>query len=61
MTGRGDGPVRLDGERLVVGQDTGDDLPASVKRVKFLLQDVFPDVELAEVVIAMDSACGFSA
>jgi hypothetical protein len=42
MTGRGDGPVRLDGERLVVGQDTGDDLPASVKRVKFLLQDVVP-------------------
>jgi len=39
MIGRGDGPVRLDGERLVVGQDTGDDLPASVERVKFLLQD----------------------
>jgi TnpA family transposase len=60
MIERGDGPVRLDGDRLVVGHDTGDGLPASVEQVKSLLQDVFPDVELAEVVIAMDSACGFS-
>ncbi|MGH3672942.1 MAG: Tn3 family transposase, partial [Pseudonocardiaceae bacterium] len=38
----------------------GDDLPASVKQVKTLLGEVFPQVELAEVVIAIDSVCGFS-
>jgi TnpA family transposase len=60
MLTRGEGPVRLDGDRLVVGRDTGDDPPASVKGFKSLLGEVFPQVELAEVVIAIDSACGFS-
>ncbi len=60
MLVRGEGPVRLDGDRLVVGRDTGDDLPASVKQFKALVGEVFPQVELAEVVIAIDSVCGFS-
>ena len=60
MLDRGEGPVRLDGDRLVVGRDTGDDLPESVKRLKGLVLGVFPDVELTEVVIALDAACGFS-
>jgi len=30
MLEHGEGPVRLDGDRLVVGRDTGDELPASV-------------------------------
>lgn len=60
MLARGEGPVRLEGDRLVVGRDTGDDLPASVKRTKALIGEVFPQVELAEVVIAIDSMCGFS-
>ena len=59
MLARGEGPVRLDGDRLVVGRDTGDDLPASVKQFKGLLGEVFPQVELAEVVIAIDSHAGF--
>lgn len=60
MLERGEGPVRLDGDRLVVGRDTGDDLPASVARLKSLVLEVFPHVELAEAVIAVDAACGFS-
>jgi TnpA family transposase len=61
MLERGDGPVRLDGDRLVVGRDLGDDLPASVGRLKHLVRGVFPRVvELTEVVIAVDAACGFS-
>ena len=44
----------------MVGRDTGDDLPASVTQLKDLLGAVFPQVELAEVVIAIDAACGFS-
>ncbi len=60
MLARGEGPVRLDGDHLVVGRDTGDDLPASVKQLKALVGEVFPQIELAEVVIAIDSVCGFS-
>jgi hypothetical protein len=60
MLARGEGPVRLDGDHLVVGRDTGDDLPPSVKRTKALIGEVFPQVELSEVVIAIDSICGFS-
>ena len=60
MLGRGEGPARLEGDRLVVGRDTSDDQPESVKRVKGLLAEVFPLVELTEVLIAMDGATGFS-
>ena len=60
MLERGEGPARLEGDRLVVGRDTGDDQPESVKRVKGLLAEVFPLVELTEVLIAMDRATGFS-
>jgi len=60
MLARGEGPVRLEGDRLVVGRDAGDDQPASVKRVKGLLAEVFPLVELTEVLIAVDAATGFS-
>lgn len=60
MLERGDGPVRLDDDRLVVGRDTGDDLPPSVARVKSLMLEVFPDVEITEVVIAVDRRCGFT-
>jgi hypothetical protein len=60
MLSRGEGPVRLDGDHLVVGRDTGDDLPPSVKRTKALIGEVLPQVELSEVVIAIDSICGFS-
>jgi Domain of unknown function (DUF4158) len=42
MLGRGEGPARLEGDRLVVGRDTGDDQPESVTRVKGLLAEVFP-------------------
>lgn len=42
MLGRGEGPARLEGDRLVVGRDTSDDQPESVKRVKGLLAEVFP-------------------
>jgi hypothetical protein len=59
MLARGEGPVRLDGDRLVVGRDTGDDLPASVKQFKNLVAQVFPQVELAEVVIASTRPAGF--
>ena len=53
--------MRLDGDRLVVGHDIGDDRPASVERLKHLVLKVFPKVvELTEVVIAVDAACGFS-
>ncbi len=34
MLEQGEGPVRIDGDHLIVGRDTGDDLPVSVKRVK---------------------------
>jgi len=60
MLEAGEGPVRLDGDRLVVGRDTGDDLPASVERLKGLVLGVLPDVELTEVMVALDAACGFS-
>jgi TnpA family transposase len=61
MLERGGGPVRMDGDRLVVGRDLGDDLPASVEQLKGLVLKVFPKVvELPEVVIAVDAACGFS-
>ena len=60
MLGRGEGPARLEGDRLVVGRDTSDDQPESVKRVKGLLAGVFPLVELTEVLIAIDGATGFS-
>ncbi len=60
MLGRGEGPARLEGDRLVVGRDTSDDQPESVKRVKGLLAEVFPLVELTEVLIAIDRATGFS-
>jgi hypothetical protein len=60
MLGRGEGPARLEGDRLVVGRDTSDDQPESVKRVKGLLAEVFPLVELTEVLIAIDGATGFS-
>ena len=60
MLDRGEGPVRLDGDRLIVGRDTGDDLPPSVERLKALVLAVLPEVELAEVLIAVDRACGFS-
>jgi len=60
MLEAGEGPVRLDGDRLVVGRDTGDDLPASVERLKGLVLGVLPEVELTEVVIALDAPCGFS-
>jgi hypothetical protein len=57
----GDGPVHLDGDRLVVGRDLGDDLPASVERLKHQVRSVFPRVvELTEVVVAVDTACRFS-
>ena len=42
MLERDEGPARLEGDRLVVGRDTGDDQPESVKRVKGLLAEVFP-------------------
>lgn len=61
MLERGEGPVRLDGDRLVVGRDLGDGRPASVERLKHLVLKVFAKVvELTEVVIAVDAACGFS-
>jgi TnpA family transposase len=61
MLGRGEGPVRLDGDRLVVGRDLGDDLPASVGQLRHLVLKVFPKVvELTEVLVAVDAACGFS-
>ncbi len=44
----------------MVGRDTGDDLPVTVERLKGLVLGVFPDVELTEVVIAVDAACGSS-
>jgi len=50
MLEAGEGPVRLEGDRLVVGRDTGDDLPASVERLKGLVLGVLPEVELTEVV-----------
>jgi TnpA family transposase len=60
MLARGESPVRMDGDRLVVGRDTGDDLPPSVTQLKALIGEVFPQVELSEVVITIDSICGFS-
>lgn len=60
MLEAGEGPVRLDGDRLVVGRDTGDDLHASVERLKGLVVGVLPEVELTEVVIALDAAREFS-
>jgi len=61
MLEHGQGPVRLDGDRLVVGRDIGDDLPASVDQLKGLVLKVFPPVvELAQVLIAVDRDCGFS-
>ena len=60
MLEAGEGPVRLNGDRLVVGRDTGDDLPVTVERLKGLVLGMFPEVELTEVVIAVDAECGFS-
>jgi hypothetical protein len=48
------------GDRLVIGRDTGDDPPASVTQLKDLLGAAFPQVELAEAVIAIDAVCEFS-
>jgi hypothetical protein len=61
MLERGEGPVRLEGDRLVVGRDIGDDRPGSVDQLKHHLLEVFPEeVERAEAVIHVDARCGFS-
>jgi len=60
MIEKGEGPVRVEGERLVVGRDPGDELPESVKQLHSLLAGVMPHVELTDLIIRMDAACGFS-
>ena len=55
-----DGPVRIEDDRLVVGRDAGDEVPESVKQLRSLLSSVLPRVELTDLIIAMDAACGFS-
>jgi TnpA family transposase len=60
MLAAGSGPARLDGDRLVVPRDVGDDIPASAAELKVWVKELLPLVELAEVVIQIDAECGFS-
>ena len=56
----GDGCIRLEEERLVVGKLPAEDVPSSVDELEGLVDERLPLVELPDLLLEVDGWTGFS-